>query len=215
MKSVERIFSRTFEEGKLNALRWMEIKRHGPKEFFGKKPDEKLDPKYFIRNDGSPRIPLDIGEAFHYSLKGSEIELGFGQHYYNSSSLVTYQYLSFDFGQGRNPKGEYDNSLGEAEDFEFLREVRMNFYRGRYGGSKTRINLESRNLGLHSHGGWGAENTFTERGGSIMVDLLLQKRNILRIAGIRDDEHKELETFLDLIECNYKSGELAPEDIHY
>ena len=48
-----------------------------------------------------------------------------------------------------------------------------------------------------------------------MIDLLSQKVNIIRIAGIRDNEHKELETFLDLIEQKYRSAELIPEDVFY
>ena len=212
---MQKIFSRTFEEGGLDALQWVETKRHGPKEFFGKKPDDELDPKYFIESDGSPRIPPDIGDAFNYGLQGSEIQVNFGQNYYNCIPLATYQYLGFAFGRQRNPKGEYDNPLGGAEGFEFLAEANMTFYRGQHGTPKTNIDMSSQNLGIHHHGGWGEDNTFTEHENAIMAGLLSQKRNILRIAGIRDNEHKELETFLDLIEQKYKSAELVPRDVFY
>lgn len=212
---MQKVFSGNFEESGLDALRWVETKRYSPKEFFGKKPDDELDPKYFIKSDGSPRIPSDIGDAFHYTLRGSKIKVGFGQNYYNCTPLTTYQYLSFAFGQQKNPKGEYDHPLGGAEGFEFLAEAKMAFYRGRSGRPMAEIDMESQNLGIHHYGGWGEENSFTELGNAIMADLISQKRNILRIAGIRDNNHKELEDFLDLIEHKYKSAELVPRSVPY
>jgi hypothetical protein len=213
--NMQKVFSRTFERSRLDALRWIETKRHGTKEAFGKKSDDELDPKYFIESDGSPRIPPDIGDAFNYSLQGSEVQVNFGQDYWNSIPLASYQYLGFVFGRQRNPKGEFDNPLGADEGFEFLAEANMTLYRGQHGSPKTNIDMQSQNLGIHNRGYLGEKNSFTECGKAIMADLLSQKRNILRIAGICDSEHKELETFLDLIEQKYKSAELVPRDVFY
>jgi hypothetical protein len=198
------VFSKAFgnEHGKIG---WVETSRHGPKEFFGKKPDEELNSEYF-----SGRIPPGIGESFNYKLKACGIEAYFGQTYYNCMPLATQQHLLFQFGKKRNPHGEYDSPFAGEPGFESLTQAKMAFYRGRFGIPKTEINMESQNLGIRLHGGWSERNSFTENGNEMMVDLISQKRNILKIAGIRDDEHGELETFLDLIGKMYKEGSLEP-----
>jgi hypothetical protein len=213
---METIFSSVLRESGLDGIIWVETKRETPKEFFGLKPDDEFDQKFEIGNGvGSPRVPPDIGDAFNYNLQGSLVQVNFGQEYYNSIPLATYQYISFDYGRQRNPRGEFDDPLGAVQGFEYLTKANMTFYRGQHGAPKNKIDMSSQNLGIHQHNPFGENNTFTEHGNAIMTYLLSRKKKFLKIPGIRDNEHKELETFLDLIEQKYKSAQLVPRDEFY
>ncbi|MCB9359180.1 hypothetical protein H6503_04575 [Candidatus Woesearchaeota archaeon] len=214
---IEKIFSFVFDESKVDPYRWVENKRHGPMEFFGKKPGDKLDPKKFTEPDGSPRIPPDIGDAFNYSADCQMVTMNFGQYYYNCSPLSVYQYLKINFGSQRNPENrDYDNPLANAQGFEYLTAAFIFFYRGQHGTPLTEIGMESQNLGMHQEGeSTYGDNVFTDRGNNILIDLISQKANILRINGLADADHKDLEVFLDLIKNKYDAQELVPRTPFY
>lgn len=197
-------------------LQWQETKRHGPKEFFGHKPDDVLDPEYFIEADGSPRIPVGIGEAFCYTINVPRLVIRFSQSYYNCVPLATQQALSFAFGQREKPAEGYDNTLGHVEGFEYLREAFMIFYRGRFGAPKTEVSMESQNIGMHTDPDNRYEdNTFSETGRRVMETILSHKDKISKFPGIKEPDLRELIEFLGLIEGSYRVGTLIPRDVFY
>src|SRR3989338_1845354 len=150
---MQRIFSRVFEERGLDSLLWAETKRHGPKEFFGIKPEDELEPPYFKESNDSEGIAPAIADAFHYTLQAPKLKAGFGQNYYSCTPLATYQYISFTIVPQRNQKQAYSNPLAGVQGFEFLTEANITFYRGRYGSPQTEIEMESQNVGVHRYRG--------------------------------------------------------------
>ncbi len=212
MASLEIISNQLLPDQK---LQWKETKRHGPIEFFGKKPGDKLDPKYFTCDNGSPRIPPNIEDAFNYHIETPKFILEFRQNYFNSMPLSIQQFLLFFFGRGTNPQGSFDNELGFAEGFDYLREGKIKFTFGKTRTESDYVFLESQNLGLHQNGEWGRRNTFTENGKKFMDIILLNKGNLLSVPGLKAEDHHLLSTKLDLIESEYKKGKIEPRDYFY
>lgn len=204
------------ETGIRTRLEWNETFRQGPLDFFGKKPGDYLDPELFVNSNGTPRIPENIGEAFNYALETLGVIINFGQFYVNTSQLSVNQQLSFHFKKNQKQQSDYDNPLGGIEGFEYLTEGKLKFTVANYDKSEEKyVRMESQNLNIHRHGGWGERNSFTEVGASFMESLLLHKDNFLKIPGIKIEDHLLFQELFALIESEYKSNKLEPMQWFY
>jgi len=208
------ILAKNLENKILTNLKWVEVNRNGPKEFFGKKPDEKLDPEYFIEKDGTPRIPADIGDAFKYELKTPVVSCTFGQYYHNTIPLSTCQFLTFYFGKMSNLDGSYDSALGGVEGFEFLEQGKLGFTSGLHSTPDS-VSLESQNLGIHKEDYFSYRKTFNSRGEKLMKYLLDNQNKLTEIKGLKGEDKETLKELLDKIEGTYTSGTLEPQGWFY
>jgi hypothetical protein len=194
-----------------HALDWTQTSRYGPKEFFGRKPEDELPEDLF-----KGRIPEGIGDAFDYELKAHHrlpapaLTVNFGQQYIPTHPLSVHQYLKLLFGKVTWP----DNPMGHAEGFEHLKEAWVLFEREfyiAYGNTKRPcVRLYSQNMGICRLGRIGERNTFTEHGNRLMEGLLSQKEKITAVPGMEEDGHPLLVQLLDMIEEKYLAKELEP-----
>ena len=202
---TKQIFTEALANLDTNILTWVEDRRHGPKEFFGLSPNAELDPEFFIEPNGSPRIPLDIGDAFNYQLVTPIMTANFGRQYVNTSPLSAHPYLQFNWGKGKNK----ENTLAETGGFEFLNEAKLVFYLEKYN-----LFMQSQGLEMQECDGFG-ENQFTNRGREIMTDFISQKRKLSEFHGLKEPDKNSLVSLLEKIEKSYSAKTLEPHEWFY
>lgn len=184
-------------------LAWKQLSRQSMAQFFEKASEAAAREHY------GDKIPQNgLGDVFRYTLEGTrdEIAVIFSQIIRPTSPFTNAQFLTFVFGESKNP----DNPIACGDGYEELRDEKIRFIMGRHSNPEF-VELESQNVKLAARLASGKDQ-FTQQGREITEGIIARQQKLLEAAGLKPEDKKSLLHLTANIGNQFKINKLHPDN---